>query len=61
MIIFIAQGAALISSPTASVILISQSSSWSRVLALGVGNEPITPALQLAITISGPDNKNIGA
>jgi len=31
------------------------------VRALGDGKDPTIPALQLAITISGPDNKNIGA
>ncbi|MNY80690.1 hypothetical protein D3C86_2218640 [compost metagenome] len=38
-----------------------QDSRSSNVLAFGPGKDPINPALELAITSSGPETRNIGA
>ena len=38
-----------------------QDSRSSIVLAFGPGKDPIRPALELAITSSGPETRNIGA
>ena len=54
-----AQGASF--GPTALVICPSQDRNSSLVRAFGPGNDPITPALQAAITVSGPETRNIGA
>ena len=42
-------------------IWMNQSSSCSTVRQLAVGKAPITPHLQVSMTSSGPDTRNIGA
>jgi len=47
--------------PRALRIWLSHSSSIAEVRQFATGNAPMTPALQAAITSSGPDTLNIGA
>ena len=44
-----------------ATICVNQRSKSSRVRQFAVGNAPMIPALQLAMTRSGPETKNIGA
>ena len=49
------------SSPMFEEIVVNHWRRSSNVRALGPGNEPMIPALHAAMTISGPDTRNIGA
>ena len=51
----------VLASRSALLIAAIHSSSAAAVRQLGVGNAPTIPALQAAITSSGPETRNIGA